>query len=168
MRIYTVFNFHINPYKKLILWHFLTFPTGWLIGNPSMRVYTFTHSALYGICFILLIDTKRLSGLLLVQIRKIGLFKTGKPGHKLAATKINCIFAQLSSIIHKECVSSSPFLNFIRNELHLRGYSLKTEKSYLYWIKYFIRFHMNLGSDEKKRSNISIFHLPPNIYRDFL
>lgn len=88
MRIYTVFNFHINPYKKLILWHVLTFPTGWLIGNPSMRVYTFTHSALYGLCFILLIDTKRLSGLLLVQIRKIGLFKTGKPGHKLAATKI--------------------------------------------------------------------------------
>ena len=31
-------------------------------------------------------------------------------------------------------MSSSPFLNFIRNELRLRGYSLKTEKSYLYWI----------------------------------
>lgn len=38
-------------------------------------------------------------------------------------------------------MSSSPFLNFIRGELRLRGYSLKTEKSYLYWIKYFIRFH---------------------------
>ncbi|MEO9653497.1 phage integrase N-terminal SAM-like domain-containing protein [Marinomonas sp.] len=29
----------------------------------------------------------------------------------------------------------------MRNELRLRGYSLKTEKSYLNWIKYFIRFH---------------------------
>ncbi|MFT2112464.1 integron integrase [Marinomonas sp. 2405UD68-3] len=52
-------------------------------------------------------------------------------------------------------MSSSPFLNFIRNELRLRGYSLKTEKSYLYWIKYFIRFHKlqhphNMGAEEVK------------------
>ncbi|WP_269447814.1 site-specific integrase [Marinomonas sp. TW1] len=50
-------------------------------------------------------------------------------------------------------MSSSPFLNFIRHELRLRGYSLKTEKSYLYWIKYFIRFHklqhpQNMGAEE--------------------
>ncbi|MEL0614227.1 integron integrase [Marinomonas arenicola] len=50
-------------------------------------------------------------------------------------------------------MSSSPFLNFIRSELRLRGYSLKTEKSYLYWIKYFIRYHQlkhptNMGSEE--------------------
>ncbi|RNF50515.1 hypothetical protein EBI00_10100 [Marinomonas hwangdonensis] len=70
MRNCTVFNFHINPYKKLILWHFLTFPTGWLIENPSVRVYTFIHSALYGLGFMLLIDTKRLSGLLPVQTGK--------------------------------------------------------------------------------------------------
>ncbi|MEO9276074.1 integron integrase [Marinomonas sp. 5E14-1] len=50
-------------------------------------------------------------------------------------------------------MSSSPFLNFIRSELRLRGYSLKTEKSYLYWIKYFIRYHQlkhptNMGPEE--------------------
>ncbi|MGB3385771.1 MAG: integron integrase [Marinomonas sp.] len=50
-------------------------------------------------------------------------------------------------------MSSSPFLNFIRSELRLRGYSLKTEKSYLYWIKYFIRYHQlkhptKMGSEE--------------------
>ncbi|MCV2403159.1 integron integrase [Marinomonas sp. C2222] len=38
-------------------------------------------------------------------------------------------------------MSSSPFLNHIRSELRLRGYSLKTEKSYIYWIRYFICFH---------------------------
>jgi site-specific recombinase XerD len=50
-------------------------------------------------------------------------------------------------------MSSGPFLNFIRHEMRLRGYSLKTEKSYLYWIKYFIRFHklqhpQNMGAEE--------------------
>ncbi|ETI61989.1 hypothetical protein D104_03445 [Marinomonas profundimaris] len=35
-----------------------------------MRVYTFIHSALYGLGFMLLIDTKRLSDLLPVQTRK--------------------------------------------------------------------------------------------------
>ena len=38
-------------------------------------------------------------------------------------------------------MSSSPFMNHLRNELRIRGYSMKTEKSYLYWIRYFIRFH---------------------------
>ncbi|WP_328797225.1 phage integrase N-terminal SAM-like domain-containing protein [Marinomonas colpomeniae] len=40
----------------------------------------------------------------------------------------------------------------MRTELRLLGYSLKTEKFYLYWIKYFIRFHQlkhptNMGSN---------------------
>jgi len=71
MRIYTVFNFHINPYKKLIQWHFLIFPTGWLVGNPSVRVYTFIHSLLFRLPIFLSIDTKGLSGLLPVQTGKI-------------------------------------------------------------------------------------------------
>ncbi len=37
-------------------------------------------------------------------------------------------------------MSLTPFLNLIRTELHLRGYCLKTEKPYLYWIKYFIHY----------------------------
>ena len=35
---------------------------------------------------------------------------------------------------------ASPFLESIRSELRLRGFSIKTEKSYLYWITYYIRF----------------------------
>lgn len=38
-------------------------------------------------------------------------------------------------------MSKSPFIHEIRQYLRLRGYSIRTEKSYLYWIKYFIRFH---------------------------
>ena len=47
----------------------------------------------------------------------------------------------------------SPFLNSIRMDMRQKGYALKTEKTYLYWIKYFIIFHkkqhpQNLGSSE--------------------
>lgn len=34
----------------------------------------------------------------------------------------------------------SPFLESIRQDMRLRGFSIKTEKSYLYWIAAFIRF----------------------------
>lgn len=47
----------------------------------------------------------------------------------------------------------SPFLNSIRMDMRQKGYALKTEKTYLYWIKYFIVFHkkqhpQSLGSSE--------------------
>ena len=35
----------------------------------------------------------------------------------------------------------SPFIESIRRTMRLRGYAIKTEKSYLYWIRYYIRFH---------------------------
>lgn len=38
-------------------------------------------------------------------------------------------------------MTTSPFLQNVRNELRLRGYSFKTEKTYLHWIVRFIRFH---------------------------
>lgn len=38
-------------------------------------------------------------------------------------------------------MSASPFLNELRQAMRLRGYSLRTEKTYLYWIRYYIRFH---------------------------
>ena len=38
-------------------------------------------------------------------------------------------------------VMASPFLNMIRRELRLRGYSMRTEKTYLHWIKQFIYFN---------------------------
>ena len=38
-------------------------------------------------------------------------------------------------------MGSSPFLNEIRTSIKLRGMSLRTEKTYIYWIRDFIRFH---------------------------
>lgn len=50
-------------------------------------------------------------------------------------------------------MSGSPFLNMLRREMRLRGYSIRTEKTYLVWIKHFIRFHnmrhpTDMGSEE--------------------
>ncbi len=36
---------------------------------------------------------------------------------------------------------ANKFLEEIRQQMRMRGYSFKTEKA-LYWIKYFIRFHI--------------------------
>lgn len=35
----------------------------------------------------------------------------------------------------------SPFLESVRRTMRLRGYAMKTEKTYLHWIRYYIRFH---------------------------
>ncbi|WP_369855291.1 phage integrase N-terminal SAM-like domain-containing protein [Candidatus Thalassolituus haligoni] len=37
-------------------------------------------------------------------------------------------------------MTSSPFLNDIRRFMRTRGYSLRTEKTYVYWIRFFIRY----------------------------
>lgn len=37
-------------------------------------------------------------------------------------------------------MNQSPFLEDVRRNIRLRGYSIRTEKSYLYWIKAFILF----------------------------
>ncbi len=47
----------------------------------------------------------------------------------------------------------SPFLSSIRMDMRQKGYALKTEKTYLYCIKYFILFHkkrhpLTMGSKE--------------------
>ncbi len=51
----------------------------------------------------------------------------------------------------------SPFLESIRRTMRLRGYAIKTEKSYLYWIKYYIRFHRRRHPDEMGRDEIISF-----------
>jgi len=40
-----------------------------------------------------------------------------------------------------EMTQKSPFLESVRRIMRLRGYNIVTEKSYLYWIRYYIRFH---------------------------
>ncbi len=48
---------------------------------------------------------------------------------------------------------SSPFLDAVRANIRLRGYSIRTEKTYITWIKQFIYFinrqhPENVGADE--------------------
>lgn len=37
--------------------------------------------------------------------------------------------------------TTSPFMELLRGEIRLRGYSIRTEKSYMFWVKQFILFH---------------------------
>ncbi len=53
-------------------------------------------------------------------------------------------------------MSNSPFLNSIRMDMRQKGYALKTEKTYLHWIKRFILFHQKrhpqtMGSEEVRQ-----------------
>ena len=52
-------------------------------------------------------------------------------------------------------MAGSPFIESIRSEIRLRGYSLRTEKTYIYWIKQFIFFNdkrhpREMGAEEVK------------------
>ncbi|TVQ69149.1 MAG: integron integrase [Oceanospirillales bacterium] len=52
-------------------------------------------------------------------------------------------------------MAGSPFIESVRSEIRLRGYSLRTEKTYIYWIKQFIYFHgkrhpCEMGAEEVK------------------
>ena len=51
----------------------------------------------------------------------------------------------------------SPFIESIRRTMRLRGYSIRTEKSYLYWIRYYIRFHKYKHPEEMARDEIIAF-----------
>ncbi len=51
----------------------------------------------------------------------------------------------------------SPFITSIRRKMRLLGYSIRTEKSYIYWIKYFIRFHQYRHPSYLGRVEITAF-----------
>ncbi len=53
----------------------------------------------------------------------------------------------------------SPFLSGVQEEMRMRGYSIRTEKSYLYWIKAFINFH-HKRHPEGNRGGRTILNLP--------
>lgn len=38
-------------------------------------------------------------------------------------------------------MAKSAFMEMLRSEMRLRGYAHRTEKTYLYWIRHFIRYH---------------------------
>ncbi|GAD91226.1 hypothetical protein VHA01S_074_00170 [Vibrio halioticoli NBRC 102217] len=52
---------------------------------------------------------------------------------------------------------ASKFLEEIRRHIRMRGYSLKTEKVYLYWIKYFIRFNKLKHPKDMKENEVTAF-----------
>lgn len=45
-------------------------------------------------------------------------------------------------------MAGSPFLESVRADIRLRGYSIRTEKSYLFWIKQFILFNGKVHPDQ--------------------
>jgi hypothetical protein len=51
----------------------------------------------------------------------------------------------------------SPFIESIRAVIRTKQYSLKTEKSYLYWAGYFIRFHLLKHPNEMGNKEVEIF-----------
>jgi integron integrase len=67
----------------------------------------------------------------------------------------------------------SPFMESIRRTMRLRGYAIKTEKSYLYWIRYYIRFHKCKHPDKMSKLEVIEFldhlasdrHVTPNTQR---
>jgi len=52
---------------------------------------------------------------------------------------------------------NSPFIDSIRRKMRMWGYSHRTEKSYIYWIKYYIRFHRYKHPEELGRDDITFF-----------
>jgi len=58
----------------------------------------------------------------------------------------------------------SPFIESIRRFMRLNNYSIRTEHSYLYWIRYFFRFHKmkhpsELGNEDTGWIGISLLEL---------
>ena len=52
---------------------------------------------------------------------------------------------------------NSPFLNRIQEQMRMRGYSIRTEKTYLYWIKAFINFNKKRHPDTMGKEEIAEF-----------
>jgi hypothetical protein len=51
----------------------------------------------------------------------------------------------------------SPFIEQVRSELRTRHFSLRTEKTYLYWIRHFILFNDKRHPEAMDNSNIEPF-----------
>lgn len=52
---------------------------------------------------------------------------------------------------------ASPFIESIRRDIRLRGYSLRTEKTYLYWIRFYINYSGKRHLAEMGRLKSRIF-----------
>ncbi len=54
-------------------------------------------------------------------------------------------------------MSNSPFLNDISRYMRTRGYSLRTEKTYLHWVRRFIRFHQYQHPKHMDSISVTVF-----------
>ena len=71
---------------------------------------------------------------------------------------------------------ASQFMADIRSQMRLRQYSLQTEKTYLYWIRYFIRFHGMKHPSDMGSAEVTAFlsylanrqHVSPNTQKTAL
>lgn len=54
-------------------------------------------------------------------------------------------------------MSKSPFLNQIRQTMRMRGYSIRTEKTYIGWIKHYIRYHGRKHPSELGAEHVKMF-----------
>jgi integrase len=60
---------------------------------------------------------------------------------------------ELLGYLTSKQIMSSPFLNEVRNAIRARHYTIRTERTYIYWIRFYIRFHSmkhpkNMGAVE--------------------
>ncbi len=53
----------------------------------------------------------------------------------------------------------SPFLQSVSDAIRVRYYSIKTEQTYPYWIKYYIRFHKKQHPKNLNEQHIQEFLL---------
>lgn len=53
--------------------------------------------------------------------------------------------------------TKSPFLESIKRTMRLRGYSIRTIHSYLYWIRYYIRFHQHRHPKDMGKTEVVAF-----------
>ena len=51
----------------------------------------------------------------------------------------------------------SPFMESLRRDIRLRGYSIRTEKTYLYWIKKYIYFINKRHPQEAGKDEVVAF-----------
>ena len=54
-------------------------------------------------------------------------------------------------------MSKSPLLERVRNAIRIRHYSLRTEQSYIHWIRRFILFHKKRHPNDMGEREISAF-----------
>jgi len=54
-------------------------------------------------------------------------------------------------------MSKSPFLRSISRHMRQKGYSLRTEKTHLHWIKRFILFHSKRHTNNMDGDEVRIF-----------